>query len=291
MKKGPVVVLIAALAGLAAPAHARGPVLVRTHDDAQMFVGIFFHPPIGLPDVHFDVFGDGNWVTEISMWGDQRHAVLPGPPPIPAPDQAVIVVNGLAHAFAPHREAPGPDFGVTAVHLRADFGWPPKAVSKVEKAKKPHGDHEDAVTLGLAGLSRRQEFDVYLAVATAAHTTGQWFVCSDQAPLEGGRETSGGLVAVLVNGESGALVVAAGVPADDMKPDAVTVAVGGALVATSAGDDVQPAAGLGAAVLMRRKLAAEGVAALQKSGAVVTVSTSAGPLRATVCTAPAAGSR
>ena len=296
MKNGSSVVVgtVAVLLGLAPPSLAGGPVLVRSHDDAGLFAGIFVHPRLRPPhDAHDDLFGNGNWSTNVVIFGSLRRPILNTLPHILEPERLMVSAR-LRHEFALHGEPAGPEFG-PLTFLAADLFIGEKIVSWTEEMERSHGEHTDSGTYGLAGVSKDGRYLFYLMVVTAAHTTeARWFVCHQQAVLERSRAAdtgATGLAALLVDAETGALVVAAGVGGGEVS--AVTVHAGtrampGALLAESAPSDIESHPGVGGSALVRVKLDASSVRAVEKSGAVVSVSTSAGALRAALCAPPAA---
>ncbi len=301
IRSSAVVPAFAVLVGLAAPSFAGGPVLVRSHDDAGLFAGIFVHARLRPPhDVHDDLFGDGNWSTDIGIFGSMKRPLMNNLPHILEPER-LMLGGRLRHDFALHGEPGGPNVGLL-MFFAADLFLGQKIVSRTEKEERSHGEHTDSGTYGLAGVSQDGRFLFHLLVVTAAHTTEpRWFVCHEQAVLEGSRPAdpgaSGlatGLTALVVDAETGLLVVAAGVGGGEMS--AVTVHAGtpakpGILLAESAASDIESLPGVGGSALVRRKLDADSVRAVEKSGAVVSVSTTAGTLRAAACATPTAEQR
>lgn len=282
--------LAAGLALLARPLGAGGPTAQQSSDTPGSFAGVFLHGPlIGPIDIHLDVFGGANWSNDATFAGDP---FVP-PPGLGVPDTVALNLRQFLHSFAPHGEAPGPDFGLRLASISAapqPVNLPTMWLTMVSAG---HGNHTDDLGYGLIGLSNNSRLGWYLGIVSALHVApGEWFVCSDMGRLEAsGSPRNGdstGLAALQVQGERGTVLLALGIAGSGGKAREVTVHAGnagrpGALLLKAGGQELEHHPELGTSAVLRRELSAAAIAEIQEGGAVVTVSTSAGKLSAELC--------
>lgn len=280
-------VVAAGLGLLSPPLGAGGPTAQMSQDTPAAFAAVFLHGPlVGPLDAHIDVFGGANWSNDVAFAGDP----FAPPPGLGIPDTVSLNLQRFVHSFAPHGEAPGPDFGPQLASISAAPAPVNLPAFWLTVQQLDHQNHKDDLGYGLLGVGNNSRLGWFLGIVSARHIApGQWFVCHDLDRLEpaSGSRTTGdaaGLAALQIDGEHGTAVLALGVAGTDIEASGVTVHAGrSGVVLEAGGEELESVAGLGASGVLRRKLTAEAIAQIQKGGAVVTVATSAGKLSAELC--------